>query len=53
MNLRISFGDVVGNIDQRGDVNGKLSQNGWDDVHVEDVGLWPFLREPFNRLIAY
>lgn len=53
MDLRVSFGDVIGKIDQRGDVNGELSQNGRDDVHVEDVGLGPFLRESFNRLIEY
>lgn len=42
--------DVVGDVNQCDDVNGKLSENGADDVDVEDIGLRALFRELFNGL---
>ena len=31
-------------------MDGKLPENGADDVGIEDVGLWTFFREAFDGL---
>lgn len=42
--------DCVGDVDQGGDVDGELAEDGWDDVPVPDVVLWAFLGEGFDGL---
>ena len=48
--LGLGLVDVIRNVDQRNDMNGKLSQDRSDDVEVEDVGLRSFLRQAFDGL---
>jgi hypothetical protein len=48
-NSRFKHVAVPGDVDQGGDVNGKLAEDRSDDVEVEDVGLWPLLGEAFHR----
>lgn len=47
---RFSAMDVVGEVDQSDNVDGELSEDGADDVRVEDVGLGSFFGETFNGL---
>lgn len=42
--------DVVGEVDEGGDVDGKLAEDGADDIGIEDVRLGPFFGEAFDRL---
>lgn len=42
--------DISGDVDQSDDVDGKLSEDGADDVRVEDVGLRSLLGKCFNGL---
>lgn len=42
--------DVVGEVDEGDDVDGKLAQDGADDVRIEDVGLRAFFGETFDGL---
>lgn len=42
--------DVVGDVDEGGDVDGELAEDGADDVGVEDVGLRAFFGEAFDGL---
>ncbi|KAI6750013.1 hypothetical protein HG531_007278 [Fusarium graminearum] len=42
----------AGDVDQGGNVNSELSQNGTDDVNVEDVGLRTFLAKTFDDTSA-
>lgn len=42
--------DVVGQVDERDDVDGELAEDGADDVGVEDVGLGTFFGETFDGL---
>ena len=42
--------NVSGDVDQSDNMNGELSENGADDVRVEDVGLRSFLGKCFNGL---
>ena len=41
---------VVGDVDQRCNVNRKLAEDGGDDVPVPDVVLWSLLGELLDRL---
>ncbi len=43
--------DVVGEVDEGDDVDGKLAENGANDVRVEDVGLRPLFGETFDGLL--
>ena len=43
---------VVGEVDEGNDVDGELAEDRANDVRIEDVGLWPFLREAFDGLGA-
>ena len=42
--------DVVGDVNQGGDVDGELAENGRDDVPIPDVVLWSFFGKLFDRL---
>jgi hypothetical protein len=42
--------DVVGNVDEGGDVDGELAEDGADDVEIEDVGLRALFRKAFDGL---
>lgn len=42
--------DVVGDVDEGGDVDGELAEDGADDVEVEDVGLGALFGEAFDGL---
>ena len=42
--------DVVGDVDEGGDVDGELAKDGADDVGVEDVGLRAFFGEALDGL---
>lgn len=48
--IRFNGIDIVGQIDQGDDVDGKLAKDGPDDVDVENVRLRSLLREPFDGL---
>lgn len=41
---------IVGNVYQSGNMDSKLTKNGWDDIPVPNVILRPFLRELFDGL---
>jgi hypothetical protein len=43
--------DVVGDVDQGGNVDGELSEDGWNDVPIPDVVLWAFFGELFDGLL--
>lgn len=42
--------DVVGDVDERGDVDSELAEDGRDDVPVPDVVLRSLFGELFDRL---
>lgn len=48
--LRFDGINIIGQIDQRNDVNGELTEDGADDVDIENVRLGSLLREPFDGL---
>jgi hypothetical protein len=49
-NLRFDGVDVVGEIYQSHNVDSKLSKNGSNDIHIEDVGLRSLLGQTLDRL---
>lgn len=50
MDIRLNLVDVLGQVNQSGNVNGELSKNGANDIHIEDVWLGTLLGETLNRL---
>lgn len=46
----LESGDVLGDVDEGGDVDGELAENGGDDVPVPDVVLRALLGELFDGL---
>jgi hypothetical protein len=48
--LLFEFVDVLGDVDEGGDVDGELAEDRGDDVPVPDVVLRAFFRELFNGL---
>ena len=51
-NIRLNGVNVVRQINQRGNMDGKLPQNRANDVDVENVRLGSFLRQAFHRLVV-
>ena len=50
LGARLDTSDILGEIDERDDVDGKLAEDRPNDVRIEDVRLGAFFREAFNRL---
>ena len=50
VDIRLNLVDVLGQVNQSGNVNGELSKNGANDIHIEDVWLGTLLGETLNRL---
>lgn len=49
-NIRFDLIDIVGEVDQCRDVDGKLSENGSNDIDIEDVRLRSLLGQALDRL---
>jgi hypothetical protein len=49
-NVRLVLIDIVGEVDQGHNVDGKLSKNRSNDVDVEDIRLRALLRQTLDRL---
>ena len=50
LGARLDTSDIVGEVDERDNMDGKLAEDRPDDVRIEDVRLGAFFREAFNGL---
>ena len=50
LGARLDASNIVGEVDERDNMDGKLAEDRPDDVRIEDIRLGSFFREAFNGL---